>query len=192
MGETYDRLSELPAATDDGQPAPGVISLSDAAKSAWKEFVDSHGKETASLDDDLAAAWAKLEGAAARLAMMHHLVRVAAYDQVAGEEVDLVSVRAGIELVRWFGVEARRIYGMMDASGADRQLVELVELIRRNGGGMTARDLQRASGRYKTSTQAQAALQRVVDSEVASWVPVQAPAGGRPSMVCRLLDTTDN
>ena len=52
-----------------------VLQLTPAAKDVFKAFVNEHAEEAARLDDALAAAWSKLEGCAARLALDHYLLR---------------------------------------------------------------------------------------------------------------------
>ena len=96
----------------------------------------------------MAAAWSKLEGYALRLALVHHLVRWAHVpDTVDHDRVDLESIHAGIALVRWFACEDRRIYAGLAESAVDTDRRELVELIQRRGGTITARQLQQASRR---------------------------------------------
>jgi hypothetical protein len=75
------------------------------------------------------------------LGLLHHLVRCASGERMDPEAgIDIESMRAGIELVRWFGAEDRRIYAMLNEDRAQTERRELVELIRRRGGTITARD----------------------------------------------------
>jgi len=68
----------------------------------------------------------------------------------------------------------------------------LVEWIRGRGGEATARDLMRSRWQIKTSDEANAALQKLVDRGAGKWIERQpSPAGGRPTRVFKLFDATD-
>ena len=62
MTELFDRLLTLePAANKHDEPEPFPLDLSSEAKVLWVEYFNRHRAELAELDDDLAAAWSKLE-----------------------------------------------------------------------------------------------------------------------------------
>jgi hypothetical protein len=181
----YDRLWELAPTVSDGEPAPIVVQLTRDATDMFAAFVNAHGIEQYQLDGDLAAAWSKLEGGAARLALVHHLVR-RAYGHPESD-IDTESMEAGITLARWFGREDRRIYSMLDESVTDTVRRELVELIRRRGGSIAARQLQQASRKYPTVEAADAALDGLVQAQLGAWESVvSGPRGGRPTRVFRM------
>ncbi len=93
----------------DGEKEPFAVRLTPEAKAAWVAFYGEWAKEQATVDDELAAAYSKLEGYAARLALLHHVVsRVG--DMEDCQPIETVSIEAGAALVRWFGYEMRRIY----------------------------------------------------------------------------------
>ena len=54
------------------------MPLTPEAKTVWVEYFNRHRAELADLDDDLAAAWSKLEAYAARFALIFQLVANAA------------------------------------------------------------------------------------------------------------------
>lgn len=192
----FDRLYDLqPDHDDDGDPIPRLVKLSTAAKhDVWIPFYNTHGKEQTELDDDLSAAWSKLEGYAARLALVHHLVRVAANDDTVSDPdtVDETSMEAGIALSRWFGQEAKRVYAMLAESEADQTIRQTMELVQRLGGTVTGRDLQRSARKYKTAKEAENALQILVQHEKGDWRPSPGTAqGGRPTSVFVLRQRAD-
>ena len=94
-----------------GQPEPQDIPLSPEGKRAWVRFYNEHACEQAEMAGDLAAAWSKLEGYAARFALLVHLVRAESGDQtlINAGAVDEQSIAAGVKLSRWFGDEAARV-----------------------------------------------------------------------------------
>ena len=146
IAHIFDCLIAMPSGADgDGNPEPFAMPLSAAAKSLWIDYYNRHRTEFVGLDDDLAAAWSKLEAYAARFALIFQLCSWAAGD--AGDhEVNEASIKAGIALSDWFGYEARRVYslfsGILRRSGAQR---ELVELIQRRGARITARAPKRGT-----------------------------------------------
>ena len=160
--DLFDRLYDLqPDHDENGEPIPRLLKLSTSAKyDVWIPFYNEHAKEQIVLDNDLSAAWSKLEGYVARLALVHHLIRVAANDDTVSDSdtVDEISMAAGIALSRWFGAEAKRVYAMLGEGAEDQAERELIELIRRLGGTVTGRKLQRHSRKFKTAKEADNAL----------------------------------
>jgi Protein of unknown function (DUF3987) len=182
----FDQLYDFqPDRDDDGEPIARIVKLSTAAKhDVWIPFYNAHAKEQIELDDDLSAAWSKLEGYAARLALVHHLVRVAAGDEtvIDPDTVDEISMAAGIALSQWFGAEAKRVYEMLGEAEKDQAERQLIELIDRLGGIVTGRDLQRRSRKFKTAKEAENALQILVQHERGEWRTRPGTAqGGRPT-----------
>jgi hypothetical protein len=150
----------------------------------------------AGLRGELAAAASKLEGYAARLALIVHLVRTAAHDVTVDPDcIDATSIMAGVAMVEWFGNEASRVYQTFGESKGARDRRQLVELIQRQGGEITARNLRRHDRRFRDSTdKAERALNELAEAELGAWViPESTTDGGRPTSVFRLsvLSTVD-
>lgn len=182
----FERLHELDFVRDvDGDAHPVTLPLTPAGKAAWIRFYNEHGREQADLTGDLSAAWSKLEGYAARLALVLHCVRWAAEDRTlaAPDEVDEVSVEAGVALSRWFGHEARRVYGILAENDEARERRQLVEWIERRGGSVTLRELTHGVRQYRgKSYAARAALDTLAKAGIGRWThPAPGSAGGRPS-----------
>ncbi|MFN7022271.1 MAG: DUF3987 domain-containing protein, partial [Phycisphaerales bacterium] len=79
VATVFDRLFGLtPEIDDDGDERPRLVTLADDGKRAWVRFYNEHAGEQVNLSGDEAAAWSKLEGYAARLALVVHLTRWAA------------------------------------------------------------------------------------------------------------------
>lgn len=169
LDSVIDQLLTLEPGTDeDGDAAPLPLPLTPEAKAAWVEFYNRHRTEQVELDDDLAAAWSKLEAYAARFALIFQMCSWAAGD-ATGDSVTEASIRAGITLADWFGNEARRVYAVLAESELDRQTRELVELIRRKGGSLTVRELMRSSRQHSTSDEAEGALEALVKAKLGRW-----------------------
>lgn len=196
----FDRLFELtPETDDDGDERPRLVTLADDGKRAWVTFYNEHAGEQVNLSGDEAAAWSKLEGYAARLALVVHLIRRAAADATLRDpaRVDEASIATGVVLARWFGDEARRVYAILGESDVGCESRRLVEWIDRKGGTATVRDLTRGPREYRSDPERAAkALGELVAAGVAVWVhDDHGPKGGRPTdrirLVSRRGDTGD-
>jgi len=185
VAEIIRALYDLqPDYDDSGDLRPRILRLTAGGKAAWATFYNAHAQEHADLTGDLSAAWSKLEGYAARLALIVHCVRLAAGDPTLSgpEAVDETSVAAGVTLSQWFGSGARRVYGILGESDDDRERRQLVELILRKGGVVTPRELMRGSRMFATTADAEGALTELVNAGRGRWeVAPPGPRGGQPS-----------
>jgi hypothetical protein len=94
--------------------------------------------------------------------------------------VDATSMAAGIALSRWFSQEAKRVYGMLAEGQTDEHRRKLAERIERLGGTITAYELKRHARQYRSTDQAEAALQDLVDRGFGAWTAYSPGAhGGR-------------
>jgi len=188
MGRIFARLWCLESTIDgDGDLRPLDLPLTQEARRVRIAFDNRHGAELTALTGDLAAAWSKLEGYAARLALVCHLTDWAAGNDLTPGPVDQVAVESGVRLVEWFKNETRRVYAVLTEGDEERADRELVDLIRRRGGAITARELQQASRAYPTAESADEALTGLVKSKRGEWEPILPDAsGGRPARVFRL------
>jgi len=196
--DVLDKLFALEFDKRDGEKVPHVVKLSSEAKEVWVRFFNEWAGEQLDAEGELAAAYSKLEGGAARLALIHHVVTHVYLETDDTRMVGRKSMEAGITLVRWFANEARRLYGMLGETGQETKTRSLVDFIRGRGGQITARQLQKAnSRRYRTAESAETDLQGLVLDGLAEWRPQTAgPKGGRPCRICSLItlptqDTTD-
>jgi hypothetical protein len=191
VATVFDRLFSLTPETDDaGDERPRLVTLDDDGKRAWVAFYNEHAGEQVNLCGDEAAAWSKLEGYAARLALVVHLARWAAGDATLRDPalVDAASIAAGVSLVRWFGDEARRVYAMLGESDEDHKARGLADWIKRKGGTATVRDLTRGPREYRDTDKARAALGELVAAGVAVWDhDDHGTKGGRPTDRIRLV-----
>ncbi len=185
----FGRLLAMDFTADSNDsPMPVNMPLAPDAKRTWIKFYNSHALEQSDLSGDLAAAWSKLEGYAARLALIVHCARVAADDPAANPQaVDEVSIQAGIALSKWFGHEAKRVYAILDESDEGRDRRRLAEWIGRKGGSVTVREAQQGNRRLQTADDAEAALSELAKGGVGRWEALPTTAqGGRPTRVFRL------
>jgi len=181
----FDKLYSLELVVQgDGEPKSLDLPLTPAGKETWIRFYNGHAEEQAGLSGDLAAAWSKLEGYAARLALVIHLVRWAAGDATLDNPniIDEHSIEAGVKLSRWFGQGARRVYQILGETDEQRDQRRLIETIRSRGGSITVRELQRSSRKYSKAEAAERVLEAVVGAEYGYWGDQKTrKTGGRPT-----------
>lgn len=197
---THDRYQELMGGLlklellDGVKRKPHVLGLSTSAKQMWVEWFNEWGEVQHDAEGEQAACFAKIEAYSARLALIHHVVNYAAAEVNDRTAIGTSSMRAGIELARWFANEATRIYMMFRETEDERDLRRLVEWIKAptRDGVTTVRDLQKSnSKRYSSADLAKAALDDLVAQGLACWEPgAVPPQGGHPVDRLRLLDPT--
>ncbi len=182
----FDRLLSLemlPPEQINDDPRPRALSITAEAKALFVQFVNEHGMEQADLDGDLAATWSKLEGYAARFALVHQLIRWANGD-CDGESIDAESMSAGIDLARWFGLEARRVHATFAETDEEREQRELIDWIRRRGGRTSVREMMSRRWRCRSSAEAvRQELQVLVKAGVGLWEQVATEGRSREDFV---------
>lgn len=146
---------------------PIVYGLTQEAKAEWVKWYDFWaGVVSDTANEFMQAAYSKVPGQAARLALVHHVVScVWAWinDQPFDENaIPLVSLQAGTKLAQWFAREATRVYRASTPEST------LIAWIQRQGGKTTPRDLVTAK-RFPTAVEAKQALDDLVSSNKGYW-----------------------
>jgi hypothetical protein len=178
----FDDLRGLPlAAGKDGKRVGIDLPLSPEAKAVWIEFYERHAKRQARAPSaSLAAAFSKLEGYAARFALIFHVVRTSHVENPATTPIDVESMRCGIEVAELCAYEAVRVYEALQESDEERDQRDLFDLVRVNGGTLSTRDLMRSRRRYRDDAgAARGALDALVKAGLGSWGEPER-RGGRP------------
>ena len=188
------RLYSLPMRilreAEDGTPAevePVTLDLTPEAEAVWAQFFEAHAEAQAGLgDEDLEAAYAKLEGGAARLALLLECVtwaETAPVDDATGPKVvSAASMLAGVTLARWFAREAERVYRVLRESPEARIQREDLEWIASHGGQATPSELAHGPRRYRGKPEtAEAALTLYAKAGLGSWEVRPSPGGRGPA-----------
>lgn len=176
-----EKLYGLELDTDQhGTPVPRALGLEEQANHLWANFYNSLNADMASQDERARAMMAKIECAAARLALIVHLGRVAAGEGAIANVIDSESMDRGIRLANWFRREAERTYLRLAEGDDDREARQLVDLVRRKGGSVSGRELVQSSRKFKTVKDAEAALSRLVDAAHGKWVYLPQCGPGAP------------
>lgn len=163
-----------------GTPVPRALSLDEQASQLWANFYNSLNADMAGQDERARAMMAKIECAAARLALVVHLGRVAACEGAITGVVDADSMERGIQLANWFRREAERTYLRLAEGDDDREDRQLLDIVRRKGGSVNGRELVQSSRKFKTVKDAEAALSRLVDAGHGQWVYLPQCGPGAP------------
>jgi hypothetical protein len=179
--DVYDKLLDLePAGDPEGKPEPYALMMAPGAKALWVTYYDRHRAELVDLDEDLAAAWTKLEAYTARLALIFQLVRSVSV-KASDLTIDAESMRAAISMSDWFGREARRVYGVLVESDNDRDRRRLIEWIERKGGSVTAREVQQGHRQYRTAKDAKSSLEELTKAGCGTWESTPPGRRGQPT-----------
>jgi hypothetical protein len=114
---TLDRLYALQQDREKGRQVPKIVGVTLAAKRAWKDFFNRHGREATESDfpAGLRGAWLKFRRYCLRFALLLHELRFAAGEIPSDEAVDDLSMRNAITLVEYFASHAARVYTAMVA-----------------------------------------------------------------------------
>jgi hypothetical protein len=187
--EAYEHLLEkllalLMCVGADG-PAPFVVRMTPEAHAAWVRFYGEWAERQGGADGELRAMLSKLEGYAARLALIHHVLCRVGAGQDDCDPIEAGSVEAAATLTRWFADEAERAYARFGEGEAAARQRQLVEFIRAHDGHVSPRQLMLSNrGRYQTAAAAEAALDALAVAGLGCWTVVTT--GGRPSKVFQL------
>ena len=187
-----DTWPEMEGWDDETSVQAEPVTLSPAAQACFVDFVNDLGTNQVAADEVLFGWSENLAGQAARLALVLHLARWGAGEQVQQSVCDLISMQRGIALARWFAYEAQRVVTILSLSAERRDQQRLLDWLHRRGGPATARDLCRSNSRkYPTLEAAVSALERLGVTQAAVWVE-QGPGakGGRPTRQMEAVEET--
>lgn len=194
VAESWEALARSlwgrPMRQRDGRSAPHVVTMTPDARREWRAWVESHYSEQQADDfpDGLEGPWGKLEAYAARLALILHLMDLAADPTrpTADDPPDLTrrSIVDAARLVAYFKSHARRVRDAMDGradDGGDHVRALLRWIIRNDRSEFSERDIGKNFDRFKDDPAAlDDALSRMVALHLIRPQPVpEAPKPGR-------------
>lgn len=129
---------------EDGEDAPIVVRFTQGGQEALIELLTAHYAEMA--DDKFIerhrGPWSKMEGYAARLALIIHFTREAC-GEVVMDGVDANSVGAAGGLLAYFKGHCRNVYSRLHSTPEDLQIEHALKWIRKHGDEVSARDINR-------------------------------------------------
>ena len=169
----------------DGKPV--LLPLDGDAKAVFIEFYNRCG-ESADQSNKLGeAAWGKLSGYGARLALASQLAHNPQAQAVTGAVME-----AACNCALWAGNESVRIYGALMETPEQREQRELIEFIERRGGAVCEREVMLSFSRLKNNKLGtERELTALVKAGRGKWEPVDHTGGpGRPTRKFRLLKSS--
>jgi len=178
MSELFEKLWLLqPESDDNDNSQPVLLTLEPEAKRAFVAYYDECGAFAVDGDEHTEAAWNKLSGYAAGLALIGQLAANADATTVTGDVM-----RAACDLARWFGAEAVRIYATMAETAEQRETRKLVEFIESRGGLVSVRDVTHYHWPFRNQPdKAERALDALVKQRLGQWLDIRPEGRGRPT-----------
>jgi Protein of unknown function (DUF3987) len=184
--QLLDALWSLAPETYDGQSRPKLLRLDVQAKAVFVDFYNACGTASIEAGEHEEAAWNKLTGYGARLALVGQMARDPDAEVVTGD-----TMQAACDLTRWFGNEAVRIYAELAETREQRELRELCEFVERRGGSVTVRDAITYYWSLKNQPEkAEQWFDQLVKAGRGKWEDFRPSGGGRPTRIFRLLQTS--
>ena len=179
--ELFDKLWLLqPEHDGNDNLQPTLLTLEPDARGAFIAYYNECGAAALEGDEHTEAAWNKLSGYAARLALIAQLAANPNATTVTGEVM-----RAACDLARWFGAEAVRIYANMAETAEQREARKLVEFIESHGSLVSVRDVTHNNWPFRNQPdRAERALDALVKQRFGTWLeikPEPGSRGGRPT-----------
>ncbi len=180
---TFDTLYSL-TVPDAG---PMSLPMTHDGEVAFQSFFDRHANRQSEASGAVASMLAKIEAAAARLALIHHVCRQAGDEPTLPHAIDATSVEVGIGLAEWFADEWLRVYqstvGGASQRDHDRELLSWIES---QGGEVAVRDIGQRLRRYRDSDALDRAITAHVHARRLESFNVRNSQGGRPARWVRL------
>jgi len=191
FGEIVSKLRTIPYNPKRG---PMTINLENEAHYRFVTYSDSLMARAENLDGGpMASALPKLARYSLRFALIHHSVSIVSSNGEPWKSgISEESMVSGIVLAEWFATEAERVYTMLSERPEESNSRRLAEIVRRKGGTITPRDLQRAKGNvYATASAAELALDGLVSAGWGEWRDGKPQKGGHPFKLFALHPTPD-
>ena len=165
---------------------PRVLGMTEEARDVWLELADEIERQLGERGTlESIGDWAsKLPGAAARIAALFELADTGP----AAEAVGLVATAKAVRLARLLIPHAHAAFGLLGADAVDADARAVVKwAVDGRQASFSRRDCQKAmEGRFRTVERLERALERLVQSDVASIDKVQKSKGARPTTMVRM------
>jgi hypothetical protein len=186
VSELFGRIWLLQPEHDDNGQRPVLLTLEPDAREAFICYYNECGAAAVQGNEHTEAAWNKLSGYAARLALIGQLAENPNATAVTGEVM-----RSACDLARWFGAEAVRIYASIGETTEQRETRKLVEFIRSHGNLVSVRDVTHNNWSFRDQAdKAEEALNALVKRRLGSWLEIKPEGRGRPTRKFQLLQAS--
>jgi len=185
--ELFNELWLLQPEHDEyGNQKPILLTLEPDARAAYVAYYNECGAASMGGDERAEAAWNKLSGYAARLALVIQLAANPHATTITGEVM-----RGACDLARWFGNENVRIYASFSETTEQREQRQLVEFIQSRGGLASVRDVTHYCWAFKGQTdKVEAMFNALVKEDRAKWLEPKEGGRGQPARKIQLLSSS--
>lgn len=164
------------------EDGPRPMPLSRDGLEAWETFFDRHAARQHDARGVEASMLGKIEAAAARLALIHHVCRQAGGEATLPHVVDAESVEVGVRLAEWFADEWLRVYEATVGGGRqDDQGDDLVAWVNDQGGQAAVHDIGQRLRRYRDTARREQAITGLVRAGRLESFSVRSDRGGPPA-----------
>ncbi len=164
----HEAPGEAAPGSDNSAPGETLYFTPEARDHFANWYTATHARQLDATSGALRAAWGKLPGYVARLALVLQLAHWAE-GQAPGAEIDLPRLKLALTLTDWFAAEAARVYRLQHEDHNERDLRRLREHVYRRGGRMTARQVRANVRPFRTMLAAEQALNRLVEQGDGHW-----------------------
>ena len=176
----YDTMvQKMLGLTPDANDEPIVVGWTAEAAILWGAFFDENvtlqERET---DGYLESVYSKLEGQAAKLALVIQIMRWTEDQSLSNTEIDADSMRMAIELTKWFRRESKRVYLISNQARRSDEEETVYEYIAIHP-ETTVRDLQRNLLRGKPSDHVEGIVEGLVKKGRLEKVALKQQGRGR-------------
>ncbi len=182
--DLIDTLSRFEFAGKDvnGRGVPGYVSLSPDARELFIEFYNRNGEAIDVASENEGAVLSKMEGCAARLALIFHCCRTSHTDSALSDE----DLDAGVKVAEWLIDEASRVYRLLAESSPDAEIRTLhqqtIQIANSKNGHLTPSDLhKRNKSRWPSVEAARLSLDSLVSAGLGTWKRSTDGFRGRPT-----------
>lgn len=185
--EIFKLLFDLKAEDSKEGPVPIELSVATEGLEVFKAFYNRVGRLAVESEEREEAAWSKLTGGAARLALVGHLA-----NKLDGKPVGGPVMEAAVELASWFGHEAERMYATFHEPPEAVLTRRLVEFIERRCASVSVREIADNFRPFKNKPdEIERQLSGLITTQRGEWLPiVTSTKGGRPTQRFRLFSDT--
>ena len=129
---------------------PVDVHLTSGAYQLFREENIEYIKETMNITGDLQYFWSKAPSFVARIALVIHVVKNILNPTDHADKLEFDTMRAAINIVRWYANEASRVYGLLNLTSetSEQKDIRLIkDVIRKKGGKATANEIKRSINR---------------------------------------------
>lgn len=135
------------------------------ANNRWNEFFNEFAERQYRASGIRATILAKMEEYIPKIALIYHVCSKDSNNL----SIDIDSLDSAIDTCNWLIREGERIITLIEMDESEYDLTEIIECVRRLGGQVTARDLQRRISKIKSSAAAIVYLNELAKLNIGEW-----------------------